>query len=117
MARHNQTGKEGELSAIDYLLQNNYEVIHTNWRFGKKEIDIIARKNDLFVFVEVKTRSTSFFGEPEESVTPAKQRFLIEAANAFLENLDFRAESRFDVISIVGTSIRHIEEAFIPMAE
>jgi putative endonuclease len=117
MAKHNQLGKEGERMAREYLLSENYEILETNWRFKKKEIDIIARKNKLVIFVEVKTRSNDYFGAPEESVTKTKQVFLIEAAEAFMQQLEYLAEARFDIISIVKNSIHHIQEAFIPLID
>ncbi len=115
MAKHNILGQVGENIALEYLLKKEYKILETNWRFGKKEIDIIAQKDNLVVIVEVKTRSTDYYGVPEESVTLAKQRFLIEAADAYMQQLDFEAEVRFDIISIVNKTINHIQEAFIPL--
>jgi putative endonuclease len=121
MAEHNQLGTDGEKLAVEYLQNCGYQILETNWRFEKKEIDIIARKGGLIAIVEVKTRSTDFFGLPEESVTNSKQKFLIDAADEYLQQLDFEADVRFDIISIIKEknrySIRHIEEAFRPLAE
>lgn len=117
MADHNLLGHKGERMAMEYLLKEGYEILETNWRFQKKEIDIIARKENLFVIIEVKTRSNTYFSTPEESVTLSKQRFLIEAANEYMQQLDFEAEVRFDIISIVNKTLNHIQEAFIPLLE
>jgi len=118
MAKHNLLGKKGEKLAISYLKIHGYDILETNWFYEKKEIDIIARKNDLIIIVEVKTRSTDFFGNPEESVTSLKQKFLIDAADEYLQLLDFDAEVRYDIISIVKNNkkerIYHIKEAFTP---
>ena len=91
--------------------------MHQNWRFGKKEVDIIAKHNSILVFAEVKTRSNLKYGFPEEAVNSKKQKFLKIAADAYaMENPDFDA-LRFDVISIVleKDSIKeivHFESAF-----
>ena len=118
MAKHNETGTKGEQIAENFLLNLKYEVIARNWRFGKKEVDCIVRKNDTIVFVEVKTRSSLTFGFPEESVTSQKQQYLKAAAEAWLEaNPIPDGYIRFDVISIhlhddVVQEIRHFEDAF-----
>jgi putative endonuclease len=121
MAVHNQLGIEGERLATEFLKGKGYTILETNWRFEKKEIDIIAQNGNIIAIVEVKTRSTDYFGSPEESVTLPKQKFLIEAADEYLQQLDFEADVRFDIVSIIKSgdkvSIHHIEEAFIPLAE
>lgn len=121
MAKHNDLGNEGEMMAVAYLAKAGYEILETNWRFEKKEIDIIAKKKGLIVVAEVKCRSTDFFGKPEEAVTLTKQKFLIEAADNYLQNLNYEAEVRFDIVSLVinekKAEIHHIEDAFRPIAE
>jgi len=118
MAHHTDLGKKGENIAAGHLLGNGYKILERNWRYGKDEIDIIAETEQFIVFVEVKTRSTNYFGEPEESVTDQKQRFLIRAADEFVIQKEIDKEVRFDIISIVLESnkqtIRHIEDAFYP---
>ena len=69
MASHIDFGKLGEQLAEDFLVERGYTVLHRNWRHSRYEIDIVALKNDLPHFVEVKTRSSNEFGEPEESVS------------------------------------------------
>ena len=120
MAEHNQKGRDGEKLAEVYLVDKGYAILEKNWQFQHAEIDIIAQKEDTLVIAEVKARSSSFFGEPEEFVTKQKQKHLIRAANAYIEkkNLDF--EVRFDIISIIFTGnnhrVYHIEDAFHPIA-
>lgn len=118
MAKHNELGKKGELLARKFLEQKGYRIADWNWRYDKDEIDLIAWQGDLLVVVEVKTCSTSFFGEPEEAVDAKKEAFLIRATEAYLEENDLDCESRFDIVAIVmndkETRINHIEEAFIP---
>ena len=91
--------------------------MHRNWRSGKKEIDIIALKDDVLVIVEIKTRTNFDFGFPEEAVTKKKQQFLKGAAAAFIEDNPQYAIIRFDIISILMNEsevkeILHFEEAF-----
>lgn len=120
MAEHNQTGLDGEELASVYLRENGYEVLEKNWRFQHAEIDIIARKTDTVIIAEVKTRKSSFFGEPEEFVNRQKQKHLIKAANAYIEKNDLDVEVRFDIISVLVTGdkhrVNHIEDAFHPIA-
>ncbi|UBM62532.1 YraN family protein [Candidatus Sulfidibacterium hydrothermale] len=116
MARHNELGKQGEQWALQFLKAKGYTILETNWRHEKEEVDIIARDKDELVIVEVKTRSTDAFGDPEEAVTPQKARRLIEAAGAYVEQHQLDMDIRFDVIAILFKNgkkvIHHIEDAF-----
>jgi len=118
MAEKHETGKKGERLALDHLLKNGYTILETNWQCGHKEIDIIAQKAEVVVFIEVKTRKTAFFGEPEEFVSKVKQNLLIKAANQYLAQKKINLEARFDIISILFMGeehrINHIREAFYP---
>jgi len=117
MAQHNELGKLGEQLAVEYLLRKGYQIIRKNFIFHKAEIDIIAQKNggDIVV-VEVKTRNSTFFGDPESFVTPNKIKQLIKAADAFVTNNALNKEVRFDIIAIVKNKdtekIEHYENAF-----
>ena len=119
MAEHNDLGTLGEEMAAKHLHDKGFTILATNWRFGKDEIDIIAEKGDFLVIVEVKTRRSAGFGEPEVFVNKTKQRFLVRAAQAYLEKNEVDKETRFDVISIVlnntTRNINHIEDAFYPV--
>ncbi len=75
MARHNELGKKGEELAEKFLRDKGYDIIAKNWRYDKDEIDIIARDGDEIVIVEVKTRSTDFYGFPEDAVDSQKKNF------------------------------------------
>jgi putative endonuclease len=118
MSQHNELGQKGEEIAASYLEEQGYKIIKRNWRFGKDEIDIIAETKNFIVFVEVKTRSSSYFGEPEDAVDYQKQRFLVRAADAYVNQKEIDLEVRFDIISILFEHgkqiIRHIEDAFYP---
>lgn len=116
---HIALGKQGENLATEYLRQKGYEILHRNWRSGRAEVDIIARIGNDWVFVEVKTRETDYFGYPEESVDKAKQKQLQKAADAYLEEFEVQGEIRFDIVAIVlnenKQEVHHIEDAFWPM--
>ena len=120
MASHNDRGVDGEELASAYLQKKGYEILERNWRLGKEEIDIIARKKEVLVVVEVKTRSGSFFGTPEEFVNKQKQRHLIRAANAYIEKKGIDVEIRFDVVGIIisgnNHTVNHLEDAYQPIA-
>jgi putative endonuclease len=117
MSKHNKIGIKGEQIAKDYLLNKGYIIIHTNWRSGRKEVDIIAGKQDMVIFVEIKTRSGDRLLYPEEAVTSSKQNHLRAAATDFLQANPQYRNLRFDIISIImtGDAVReivHFEEAF-----
>jgi len=118
MAEHNLLGKKGEEIAQQHLVSHGYKIIATNWLFNHKEIDIIAREGEILVFVEVKTRTENYWGNPEEFVSKKKQKLLISAAESYINEINFVGESRFDIISILltrdETNIEHIKEAFYP---
>ncbi|MDL2322381.1 YraN family protein [Bacteroidales bacterium OttesenSCG-928-A17] len=118
MADHNKLGKEGEQAAINYLKENGYRILHTNWQKGHLELDIVARTEEELVFVEVKTRSTGTIINPEDAVTNQKIRHLINAADIYIKCFDIELSPRFDIISVIGTGtefeIDHIEDAFYP---
>ena len=118
MADHNLLGEKGEGVAREFLENLGYKIIAENWRERKFEIDLIAIDKQEVVFVEVKTRSTSFFGNPEEAVTPKKQKHLINGADFYIQENEIDLECRFDVIAIVFNSIqkeiKHIKNAFCP---
>lgn len=114
-------GKWGEEQAIAYLRGQNYTILEANWRYKKFEIDIIAKINDRIVFIEVKTRGSAEFGEPETFVSLKKQRFIIEAANNYIITKDIKEEARFDIVSILTqnnqTIVKHLPDAFYPIVK
>ncbi len=118
MAIHNELGKEGEKAAADYLLAQGYVIRHRNWRSGKKDLDIIAEKDNLLVVVEVKTRRNENYGTPEDAVTDRKIRHIITSADAYLKKYEIDCPVRFDIITLVGEKapfrIEHITDAFLP---
>lgn len=117
MAAHNEIGRRGEAWAQDYLRRQGYFVRHANWRCGHLELDLVAEKDGVLVVVEVKTRSTDYFGAPQEAVTARKMRRLVSAADAYIRQYGWSGDTRFDVITLIpaGDSFRleHIEDAFM----
>lgn len=117
MMNEKQTlGKWGEMEAIRILKEEGLEVIEANWTFLHLEIDIVAKDGDTLVIVEVKTRGTNEYGEPEMFVTRAKQKKLIRATNWYMEHKKLTNEVRFDVIGIVknfdGVMTSYVKDAF-----
>ena len=116
MADHNDLGNKGEDLAANFLEQKGYSVLDRNWRWGRYEVDIVAQQKDMLIIAEVKTRQSNYFGEPEEFVSRAQQKRLVESANAYIEKHGLDLEVRFDIISIIYNSrqrkVHHIEDAF-----
>ena len=112
------TGKDGEETAKRFLLEKGYEILETNWRFKKYEVDIISKTGQTIVFVEVKTRKSDIFGEPEIFVNRQKQNFLVAAAHQYITQNNIDVESRFDIIAILqlnnNQTVKHLEAAFYP---
>ncbi|MBB4035533.1 putative endonuclease [Dysgonomonas hofstadii] len=117
MAEHNELGKRGEDAAVRYLRQKGYDIIKRNWLYEKYEIDIIASNEEFIVFAEVKTRSSSQWGNPEEAVSKGKIKRIVEAADFYLKENDIDLPARFDVIAAIwngqGFEIEHIDDAFL----
>lgn len=100
MATHNDTGKNGEQLAAAYLTSKGYEIIHQNWRYSHYEIDIIAKKNNKLHFIEVKTRMSDIFGNPEDSVTKRKFKYLQKAADEYLYRNPGHKWIQYDILSV-----------------
>ena len=116
MAQHNELGKKGEQLAVDFLLKNNYDILERNYRFDKAEVDIIAQKDDIIAIIEVKTRSSIDFGNPQDFVKPKQIKNLVKAVDAYITENDLDVEARFDIVAIVKENskfqIEHLENAF-----
>jgi putative endonuclease len=117
MAEHNELGKEGEKLAVKFLLKNDYKILETNYRYLKAEVDIIAQKGNTLAVVEVKTRSTDYFGNPQDFVNPKKIKLLLSAIDYYVVDKDLDVDVRFDIIAIIHqqkeTKIEHLEDAFL----
>lgn len=116
MAQHNELGKKGEQLAVDYLLKKGYGIVERNYRFDKAEVDIIASKNDTLAIVEVKTRSSADFGNPQDFVKPKQIQHLVKAVNEYVTVNELDVDVRFDIIAIVKKGkqydIEHLKDAF-----
>ena len=113
------TGDKGENFACNLLKKKGFSIVERNFRTNLGEIDIIAREKDVLIFVEVKTRSSKKFGEPQEAVKYKKQQTIKKVAMCYLKekNLVDKVSVRFDCLAILGTDERdfeaeHIENAF-----
>jgi len=110
-----EKGVLGEQMAAQYLKDAGFEVLHTNYRFGKAEIDLIVRKESLTVFVEVKMRKTALFGTPETFVSKAQIQRIQSAATAFMLANEC-LHVRFDIISLLWKNnayeLTHFQDAF-----
>lgn len=116
MAEHNDFGNQGEEIAANYLLKNGYSIHERNWRYRKAEVDIIAQKDDVLAVIEVKTRSSNYFGNPQDFVNKKKMQLLTEAIDEYVNKYQLDVEVRFDIIAILKNKnqfeIEHLEDAF-----
>ena len=116
-------GRFGEAYARAYLVRNGWTVLEQNYRFGRREVDLVVRRGGLVAFVEVKTRSGVGYGAPEDAVTRLKRREIEAVAGAYLwrQRLD-DIDVRFDVVAVVAgpgrkvIRIEHMEDAWRPAA-
>lgn len=117
MAQHNDLGLKGEELAIEYLEKNGYLIVEKNYRYRKAEVDIIARIDTTLVVIEVKTRSSNYFGNPQDFVNPKKIKLLVSAIDNYVVKRDLDVEIRFDIIAILRNketyNIHHIKDAFL----
>lgn len=117
MADHNDLGKAGEQFAIEYLQKNGYSILEKNYRFLKAEVDVIAKKENTLIAVEVKTRSTDYFGDPQDFINQKKITLLVSAMDNYIVERNLDVEVRFDIIAIIkqkdAFQIKHLKDAFL----
>ena len=109
-----ETGNKGETLAADFLVEKGFQILERNYRYKHAEIDLIVQKNDWVLFIEVKTRSSFEFGEPEEFVDDRKANRIFEAAEEWIFSTDWKGHIRFDIISVrldLNPVIEHFEDA------
>lgn len=114
-----EKGHQGENRAIQYLREHGYEIKERNWRFSYSEIDIIAWKKPILVFVEVKTRDSISFAEDVPLVSERQEQALARGAEAYMSHLNYQDEIRFDTIFVLTHadgeySIEHHKDSFFP---
>jgi len=119
--RREETGRAGEDLAARFLRKRGFKVLRRNCRSTLGEIDLVMRDGDEVVFVEVKTRSSRTWGDPEDAVTPAKQRKVGRQAMLFANQNNLRRRPlRFDVVAVLleegaDPEVRHYRDAFAIM--
>ena len=111
-------GNEGEDLARIYLAQKGYKIRHCNWQYGHKELDIVAEHDGMLIVVEVKSRTSTIFENPEDAVSDRKIRMIVDATQGYMETYDISMEVRFDVITVLfhkngAPIIEHFEDAFL----
>ncbi len=117
MSKHNEIGIKGEQLAAEFLLNKGYIILERNWRAGKKEVDIIAFKDNVLAIIEIKTRSSNDLLFPEEAVNRKKKDNLKAAAAVFVSDKPQYINIRYDIISVLMDNdnvkeVIHFEEAF-----
>jgi len=108
-------GARGESIASDFLQNKGYQIVVRNYRYKHAEIDLIVKKDSFIVFVEVKTRSYSFYGEPEAFVDTKKANQVLFAAEQYTYENKYEGNIRFDIVSVkIGDDpeVVHFEDAF-----
>jgi putative endonuclease len=113
MAMHNITGTTGEAMAAKYFIEKGFSLLHQNWRHSHWEVDIIAAKDNVLHFIEVKTRKTKKFGHPEEAVSKKKIKNLINAAEEYLYQFPQWKRIQFDILAISIIKNEPVEYFFI----
>jgi putative endonuclease len=93
-------GRKGEQLAAEFLMKKGFEIVVRNYRYKHAEIDLIIKRDDWLIFVEVKARSSSDFGEPEEFVDARKVNKIFDAAEEYIYTTDWHGHIRFDIVSV-----------------
>ena len=109
-----QKGAEGENLAAEFLKKKGWEIVARNYRYRHAEIDLIIKRDDWTIFVEVKTRTSSYFGQPEEFVDAQQARRIFEAAEEYIYSTNWLGHIRFDIVSVklgYKPEIIHFEDA------
>jgi putative endonuclease len=122
MAEHNVVGNIGEEIACQIMRKKGFRIVDTNWHFGHLEMDVIAINKKEIVFLEVKTRTSTFSDKrPEEYVDELKKRRMVAAANAYIKMNNIEQAPRFDIIGLIMNPLTqeiiestHLEDAFSP---
>jgi len=106
-------GKKGEANIINYLESKGFNILERNYRYRQKEVDIIAKKDEIIAFVEVKLRTNSKFGEGVEAISNFKKRNIITVAKYYISSRNlYNYNIRFDVATITRNNLVYIENAF-----
>jgi putative endonuclease len=109
-----KTGAKGEDLAAQFLMAKGFEIVARNFRFKRAEIDLIVKRDNWVIFVEVKTRTSTTFGEPEEFVDDTKVNLIFDAAEEWVYSNNWHGHIRFDIVSVkLGREplVEHFEDA------
>lgn len=109
-----EIGRISEDAAAVFLRDKGFVIRHRNWREGRYELDIIAEKDDMLHFVEVKCRKSGGLTLPEDSMTPAKFASLTKAANAYVACYETELETQFDLICVLHNGKQIINIDYYP---
>jgi putative endonuclease len=112
METKREIGIMAENKAIHYLAEQGYQLLSRNLRYGRAEIDLIVKKANCLVFVEVKFRKNAAFGFPEQMLSPQQEARIKDAAESYMIENNWQGPIRFDIIAILGKEIQHFEDAF-----
>lgn len=112
MTQRQLLGKLGEKKAQKYLKKQGYKILERNFKTPFGEVDIIAANDDTVAFIEVKTRSSDRFGQPNEAVDKTRQQRYIRSAEYYFLNRDAEVTIRFDIVEVLNGKINHIINAF-----
>jgi putative endonuclease len=114
MSDKTEIGRRGENLAAKFLEEKGFTVAARNFRYGKAEIDLIVQRDEWLLFIEVKTRTSLTYGQPEEFLTDRQVNRIFDAAEEYIYQIDWQGHIRFDVVSIkLGKEIEieHFEDA------
>ena len=118
MGTTQEIGAKGEEAAVEYLLKEGFTLLHRNWRNGKYELDIVARKRGIIYFVEVKCRKKGGLTTPEDAITERKFESLMRAATLYLAEYGIDLDSQFDMIAVEydhnSIDVKYVPCAMIP---
>ncbi|EIJ37961.1 putative endonuclease related to Holliday junction resolvase [Galbibacter orientalis DSM 19592] len=116
MAVHNVFGQKAEEMAVALLFKKGYTILERNYRYNFAEVDVIAEINNQIICVEVKARSSIFYGDPQSFVIPKKIKLLVKVMNHYIIENGIDKEVRFDIIAVFKNKgiydIKHFEDAF-----
>jgi len=108
-------GEKGEAIATEFLMNSGYQILEKNYRSGHSEIDIVCCKESLLIFVEVRTRNSSVFGYPEQTLSGTKINAILRGAENYIMEKDWKGNVRFDIIAIElfpSVQLMHFKDAF-----
>ncbi len=121
MAESHDFGAAAEEYAANYLIAKGYCILHRNWTYGHKELDIICTDGRELVIVEVKARSQPGFPAPEDLLSKSKERFILEASENYLFHYRVSLPVRFDLLSVTRSGslfdLEHYKDAIVPGVE